>query len=241
VHYIPISALKGDNIVDKSTSMPWYEGEALLNVLEHIEVERDIDLQHPRFPVQYVIRPQVDELHDYRGYAGRITSGIYKIGDPVTIVPSGLTSKISKIELGGKQVEEAFAPQSVILHVEDDVDISRGDVIVKSGDLPKLENEFEALLCWMDSKPLAIGSKYFLQHNSRVVKAVIRNIEYKLDVNTLEKLPSPEHAALNDVLKVTIKTSEPIAIDSYNDLRTNGGAILIDQTSYVTVGACMLQ
>ncbi len=145
------------------------------------------------------------------------------------------------MNLGTTEVEEAFAPQSVILHVADDVDISRGDVIVKSEDVPRTENEFDALLCWMDSKPLSVGSKYFLQHNSRVVKAVIRDIAYKLDVNTLEQLPSPENASLNDVIKVTIKTSEPIAIDSYSKLRTNGGAILIDQTSYVTVGACMLQ
>ncbi len=241
VTYIPISALKGDNIVDASTEMPWYEGETLLDVLENIEVERDIDLKHGRFPVQYVIRPQSSDLHDYRGYAGRITSGIYKVGEAVTVLPSGVRSKISAIEVGSKNVEEAFAPQSVILHLEDDVDISRGDVIVKNDDLPKLENEFEALICWMDAKPLSVGNKYLLQHNSRVVKAVIRDIEYKLDVNTLERLPSPEHAALNDVIRVTIKTSEPIALDSYQFLRTNGGAVLIDQTSYVTVGACMLQ
>jgi sulfate adenylyltransferase subunit 1 len=241
VTYIPISALKGDNIVDASTDMPWYEGETLLDVLENIEVERDIDLKHGRFPVQYVIRPQSSDLHDYRGYAGRITSGIYKVGEAVTVLPSGVRSKISAIEVGSKNVEEAFAPQSVILHLEDDVDISRGDVIVKNDDLPKLENEFEALICWMDAKPLSVGNKYLLQHNSRVVKAVIRDIEYKLDVNTLERLPSPEHAALNDVIRVTIKTSEPIALDSYQFLRTNGGAVLIDQTSYVTVGACMLQ
>src|SRR5215217_3632633 len=239
--YIPISALKGENIVEKSAALPWYDGESLLTVLENIEVTHDIDLEHPRFPVQYVIRPQRDDLHDYRGYAGRITSGIYKKGDAVTVLPSGLTSKISAIELGGKEIDEAFAPQSVVLHLEDDIDISRGDVIVHSNNQPKLENEFEALVCWMDSKPLQTGSKYLLQHNSRVVKAVVRDIEYKLDVNTLEKQPSPEQAQLNDVIRVTMKTSEPIAVDSYNALPSNGGAILIDQTSYVTVAACMLQ
>ncbi|MBD0364967.1 MAG: sulfate adenylyltransferase, partial [Flavisolibacter sp.] len=220
---------------------PWYEGGSLLHVLENIEVERDIDLLHARFPVQYVIRPQTEELHDYRGYAGRITSGIYKRGDAVTILPSGLTSTIQRIEIGGKVIEEAFAPQSVVLHLEDDIDISRGDVIVKNTDLPRLEKELEVLLCWMDIKPLTQGSKYLLQHNSRVVKAAVKEIQYKLDVNTLEKQPSPEQAALNDVLKVTLRTSEPIAFDSYSDLRTNGGAILIDQTSFVTVGACMIQ
>ena len=239
--YLPISALKGDNIVEKSEALSWYDSAPLLTVLENIEVANDIDLQHPRFPVQYVIRPQRDDLHDYRGYAGRVTSGIYKKGDAVTVLPSGNTSRISAIELGGKAVDEAFAPQSVVLHLEDDIDISRGDVIVRTDDLPKLENSFEALVCWMDSKPLQAGSKYLLQHNSRVVKAVIKDIEYKLDVNTLEKQPSPEHASLNDVIKVTMKTAEPIALDSYNMLPTNGGAILIDQTSYVTVGACMLQ
>lgn len=239
--YLPISALKGDNIVEKTGALSWYEGETLLSVLENIEVAHDIDLEHARFPVQYVIRPQRDDLHDYRGYAGRTTSGIYKKGDAVTVLPSGLTSKISAIELGGKEVEEAFAPQSVVLHLEDDIDISRGDVIVHSDNLPKLENNFEALVCWMDSKPLQAGSKYLLQHNSRVVKAVVRDIEYKLDVNTLEKGPAPEGANLNDVIKVNLKTSEPIALDSYTSLPSNGGAILIDQTSYVTVGACMLQ
>jgi sulfate adenylyltransferase subunit 1 len=240
VKYIPISALKGDNIVDKSNNFTWYEGPTLLDILESIEVESDVDHTHPRFPVQYVIRPQTDDLHDYRGYAGRISSGIYKVGDAVTVLPSGLTSTISAIEINGKEVNEAYAPQSVILHLKDDVDISRGDVIVKNEDQPSLESEFEVLLCWMDSKPLKAGSKYLLQHNTKVVKAVVREIEYKLDVNTLEKLPSPETVALNDVIKAVIKTSEPLAFDSYDRLPVNGSAILIDQTSFVTVGACMI-
>lgn len=239
--YIPISALKGDNIVEKSDAISWYDGAPLLSVLESIEVAHDINLEQARFPVQYVIRPQRDDLHDYRGYAGRITSGIYKKGDAVTVLPSGFTSAISAIEIGGTEVAEAFAPQSVVLHLKDDIDVSRGDVIVHTNDLPKLENTFEALVCWMDSKPLQPGSKYLLQQASRVVKAVVRDIEYKLDVNTLEKQPSPEQATLNDVIKITLKTAEPIALDSYNQLPSNGGAILIDQTSYVTVGACMLQ
>jgi sulfate adenylyltransferase subunit 1 len=241
VTYIPISALKGDNIVDRSSNISWYDEQSLLEVLENIQVEEDINLSHPRFPVQYVIRPQTEELHDYRGYAGKITSGIYKKGDAVTVLPSGLTSKIQSIEWNGKEIEEASAPQSVILHLEDDIDVSRGDVIVVSSDQPFLNNEFETLLCWMDSKPLSEGSRYFLQHNSRIVKAVVKEIHYKLDVNTLEHESSPSSANLNDVVRATIKTSEPIAFDRYNELRTNGGAILIDQTSYVTVGACMLQ
>lgn len=241
VTYIPISALTGNNIVERTKELKWYAGEPLLSVLEKIEVQRNIDLQHPRFGVQYVIRPQTKELHDYRGYAGKITSGIYKKGDAVTVLPSGLKSRIQKIEIGGKEVEEAFAPQSIILHLEDDIDISRGDVIVRGNDLPKVENELELLLCWMDAKPLVTGNKYLLQHNSRTVKAVVRSIDYRLDVNTLQKLSDPEGITLNDIARVTIKTAEPIAYDSYSHLRSNGGAILIDQTSYVTVGACMIQ
>lgn len=241
VTYIPISALKGDNIVEKSSNIFWYEGSALLEVLENIQVEQDIDHEHPRFPVQYVIRPQTEELHDYRGYAGKITSGVYKKGDSVVVLPSGTSSKIKSIELNGKEVSVAIAPQSIILHMEDDIDVSRGDVIVNTSDVPELSNEFETLLCWMDSKPLAEGNKYFLQHNSRIVKAVVKEIHYKLDVNTLSQQPSPSSVGLNDVVRAKIKTSEPIAFDAYRNLRTNGGAILIDQTSYVTVGACMLQ
>lgn len=241
VTYIPISALKGHNIVDKSEELGWYEGPSLLEVLENVQVQHDVDLKHARFPVQYVIRPQTESLHDYRGYAGKLVSGIYKKGDAVTVLPSGITSTISAIETGGKQVEEAFAPQSVILHLADDIDISRGDVIVKSSDLPQVEQELEVLLCWMDSKPLVAGKKYLLQLNSSVVKSVVKEIEYKIDVNTLEQLAAPEQAGLNDIVKVVIKTAKPLVFDQYKKLKVNGGAILIDETSHVTVGACMIQ
>lgn len=241
ITYIPISAINGDNIVGKSPGFPWYDGESLLHILENVEVSRDVNLTDARFPVQYVIRPQTDDLHDYRGYAGKIISGIYKKGDKVTVLPSGLTSTVSKIELAGKEVYEAFAPQSVILHLEDDVDISRGDVIVQSNNLPKVENEMEVLLCWMGNKPLAAGNKYLLQINSRVVKAAVKDIAYKLDVNSLEHLQAPEQAVLNDVVRATIKTASPIPFDEYKKLRVNGGAILIDETSNVTVGACMIE
>lgn len=241
VSYIPISALNGDNIVDRSTNLPWYEGTTLLDLLETVELQKDIDLSHARFPVQYVIRPQTEELHDYRGYAGKITSGIYTRGEAVTILPSGLQSRIGKIEVGGKETEQAFAPQSVVLHLEDNIDISRGDLIVPSDDLPKQEQELEVLLCWMGNKPLAEGNRYLLQLNSRVVKTVVKKLAYKLDVNSLEKQPDPGTAALNDIVKATIKTASPVAYDAYGDLRSNGGAILIDETSNVTVGACMIQ
>jgi sulfate adenylyltransferase subunit 1 len=241
VSYIPISAVHGDNIVDKSEKLAWYEGPSLLKFLEELEIQKDINLDDARFPVQYVIRPQTEELHDYRGYAGKIISGIYRKGDTITVQPSGVQSKIKSIELGGKEVEEAFAPQSVILHLEDDIDISRGDVIVRSDNQPRVSQELEVFLCWMDNKPLIAGNKYWLQINSRVVRGVVKNIEYKLDVNTLQKEYGVATAGLNDIIKATIKTASPVPYDSYQDLRENGGAVLIDETSHVTVGACMIQ
>jgi sulfate adenylyltransferase subunit 1 len=240
VTFIPISALSGENIVDPSENMKWYKGETLIDILEKVEVNKDINLSNARFPVQYVIRPQTDDLHDYRGYAGKITSGIYKKGDSITVLPSGQTSTISAIEEGGRNVEEAFAPQSVILHLKDDIDVSRGDMIVKDEDVPPITQEFDTMLCWMDTKVLKPGSKYILQHNGKQVRCAIREIDYKLNVNTLEKESNIESVQLNDICKVGIKTALPLAVDSYKYLRTNGGAILIDETSYVTVGACII-
>ena len=240
VVYIPISALNGDNIVDQSENLNWYEGKTLLDYLETVELENTINLEKARFPVQYVIRPQTEELHDYRGYAGKITSGIYKVGDSVTILPSGTESKISVIEVAQKQVEEAFAPQSIVLHLEDDVDVSRGDLIVKSDDLPKIEQELEILVCWMGDKPLKSGSKYLIQNNTTQVKGIVKDIEYKLDVNTLEK-QEVEQVSLNEIVKLKLKTAKPLAYDSYKDLASNGGIIFIDETSFVTVGAGLIQ
>ena len=241
VKYIPISALNGDNIVEKSERLSWYEGESLLLHLENIQLDSDTNLTDGRFSVQYVIRPQAADLHDYRGYAGKVISGVYHKGDKVIVLPSGIESTIKAIEIGGKETDEAYALQSVVLHLEDDVDVSRGDMIVPINNQPNSEQEFEALLCWMGNKPLIPGNKYLLQINSRLVRSVVKEIEYKLDVNTLQKNYSPEKAVLNDIIKATIKTASPIAYDSYKNLRQNGGAILIDETSCVTVGACMIQ
>ncbi|RNI29834.1 GTP-binding protein [Rufibacter immobilis] len=240
VTFIPISALNGDNIVEKSAAMPWYEGNSLLGLLETVEVHEDVNLTQGRFPVQYVIRPQTEELHDYRGYAGKIISGIYRKGDKVVVQPSGVESTVSAVEVAGKEVEEAFAPQSVVLHLADDVDISRGDVIVKQDAPVQVAQEFEVVLCWMSNTPLVPRNKYLLQINSRTVRCVVKELEYKLNVNTLEKELSPVQAGLNDVVKATIKTASPIVFDAYQNLRANGGAILIDETSNVTVGACMI-
>ena len=241
IKYIPISALNGDNIVENSDHLSWYEGEPLLTYLENVKLDSDINLTDGRFSVQYVIRPQAPELHDYRGYAGKVISGIYHKGDAVTILPSGVETVIKSIEIDGKEAEEAYALQSIILHLEDDIDVSRGDLIVPKNNQPQLEQEFDVLLCWMDNKPLIPGNKYLLQTNSNRVRSVVKEIEYKLDVNTLDKNYSPEKAVLNDIIKAKIKTASPVAFDSYKKLRQNGGAILIDETSYVTVGACMIQ
>lgn len=241
VKYIPISALDGDNIVETSENFPWYEGESLLHYLENVELDSDINHIDPRFCVQYVIRPQGAELHDYRGYAGKVISGIYSKGDKIIVLPSGIESTIKAIEIGGEEVDTAFAPQSIVIHLEDNIDVSRGDMIVHRDNQPKIQQEFEALVCWMDSKPLVAGHKYLLQVNSKVVRSIVKEIEYKLDVNTLQKKYSPAKADLNDIIKVTIKTASPVAFDSYKKLRENGGAILIDETSCVTVGACMIQ
>lgn len=240
VTYIPISALQGDNIVELSSQTPWYEGKALLDHLEQVELNNDVNLNDARFQVQYVIRPQTEELHDYRGYAGKISSGIYKRGDTITVLPQNIQSSISKIEIAGKEVEEAFAPQSVVLHLADDIDVSRGAAIVKADQLPKQSNELEILLCWLDDKPLQSGNKYVLQHNSRSVRVVVRDIAYKLDVNTLQQKQVEGFVRLNEVVKASIKTAAPLVYDSFETLSTNGSAILVDETSNSTVAAVLI-
>lgn len=241
ITYIPISALNGDNIVDKSARINWYDGKPLLQLLEDAEIESDINLTDPRFQVQLVIRPQTDDLHDYRGYAGKVISGIYRKGDKVKILPAGIDSTISKLESAGVEVEEVFAPQSVVIHLADDIDISRGDTIVHADNLPVVNNELEVLLCWMDEKSLQSGNKYLLQHNSRLVRAIVQQVEYKLDVNTLQHLAPEGPVKLNEVVKARIKTASPLVYDPYDRLSVNGSAILIDETSNSTVAAILLQ
>ena len=241
VKFIPISAKDGDNVVDKSEKMPWYKGSALLNLLETVELQTSLNHVNGRFPVQLVLRPQVDELHDYRGYAGKVESGVFAVNDKVKIYPSNIETTIKTIEVGGKEVQECFAPQSAVLHLSDDIDISRGDLIAKEDNLLKTGQDIEALVCWMDEKPLTIGTKYLLQHNSKTVIAMVKEIRYRLDVNTLEKELNPANAGLNEVVEVLLKTSAPLSYDSYQSIRENGSAILIDQTSFVTVGAVLFK
>lgn len=241
VKYIPISALNGDNIVDKSTSITWYEGKPLLQILEEVETDQDINLEDARFQVQLVVRPQTNDLHDYRGYAGRVISGRYRKGDKVTVLPNNIETVICALEVNGAEVDEVFAPQSVTIHLKDDIDVSRGDSIVKSDNQPQVSNECDVLLCWLDEKPLQPGNKYYLQHNSKLVRAVVRNVEYKLDVNSLQHLPVEDSVKLNEVVKATVKTAAPLAYDSYASIQGNGSAILVDETSNNTVAAVLLQ
>lgn len=241
ITYIPISALNGDNIVAPSVSMDWYEGPSLLGFLEEVAVETNNDTDQARFQVQFVIRPQTEALHDYRGYAGKVLSGVYKTGDAVKVLPAGIDSTITTIEVGGKTVEEAFAGQPVVLQLKDDIDISRGDTIVKQEQEPTVANEIEVLLCWLGDKPLQVGNKYYLQHNSRLVRTVVKEIEYKLDVNTLSRESVEGGVKLNEVVKATIKTASPLVFDAYKTLPANGSAILIDETSNSTVAAVLLQ
>ncbi|SEN05821.1 sulfate adenylyltransferase subunit 1 [Chryseobacterium taichungense] len=240
VNYFPISAFHGDNIVSESENMVWYQGPTLLDFLENVEVDHKKDFESPRFQVQYVIRPQTDELHDYRGYAGEVISGAYKKGDEITVMPQNIQTRISKLETGGKEVNVVFANQPAVIHVEDDIDISRGDFLVKSEDLPKIENEIEAVVCWLDKKELNEGNKYFIQHKSKLLKALVKEIEYKIDVNTLEKIPVTESIRLNEVVKVRLKTASPLVFDSFEESKATGNAILVDETSNSTVGAVMI-
>lgn len=241
ITYIPMSALKGDNIVDWSEKMAWYEGKPLLEFLEEVEIANDINHDNARFQVQYVIRPQTEELHDYRGYAGQLSSGVLKKGDKVTVLPAGHETTILDLETGGRKTDEVFAPQPAVIQLSDDYDISRGDTIAKTDDLPRINNELEVVLCWLDDKPLQKGNKYFLQHNSRLVKAVVKEIAYKMDVNSLQQQPVEGGVKLNEVVKATIKTASPLVYDSYETINVNGTAILVDETSNSTVAAVLLQ
>lgn len=240
VDFFPISAFNGDNIVEKSDKIPWYEGPSLLDFLENVEVSEDIDFDNSRFQVQFVIRPQTEELHDYRGYSGHVISGTYKKGDKITILPQNIDTTISKVETGGQEVDEVFAQQPAVIHISEDIDISRGDYFVKTDRQPNVENEFEAIVCWLDKKELNEGNKYFIQHKSRLVKAIIREIEYRMDVNTLERTPVTDSVKLNEVVKVRIKTASPLVFDSFDKNNSTGSAILVDETSNSTVGAVMI-
>ena len=239
VHYFPISAFVGDNIVNTTEAMPWYKGTSLLDFLETIEISQN-SYKEPRFQVQYVIRPQTEALHDYRGYAGEIISGTYRKGDAIVVLPEGISTKISKIERNGEEVAEAKAGEPVVMHIEDDIDISRGDYFASEEAEPTQSQEIEAIVCWMDKRALKEGNKYLLQQRSRLVKVVVKEIAYKIDVNTLDQEEEVESVKLNEIAKIRIKAAAPLVYDAFTDNPPMGSAILIDETSNATVGAVMI-
>ena len=239
VHYFPISTFVGDNIVNTTEAMPWYKGTSLLDFLETIEISQN-SYKEPRFQVQYVIRPQTEALHDYRGYAGEIISGTYRKGDAIVVLPEGISTKISKIERNGEEVAEAKAGEPVVMHIEDDIDISRGDYFASEEAEPTQSQEVEAIVCWMDKRTLKEGNKYLLQQRSRLVKVVVKEIAYKIDVNTLEQEEEVESVKLNEIAKIRIKAAAPLVYDAFTDNPPMGSAILIDETSNATVGAVMI-
>lgn len=240
VSYFPISALKGDNIVSKSSRTDWYEGNSLLEYLEEVTINEEKN-NGSRFQVQYVIRPQTEELHDYRGYAGQILSGKFTKGDKIHILPAELTTEITKIEINGVEKEEAFEGQPAVIHLANDVDISRGDIFATEEHVPTVEKDLELLLCWLDQKPLQPGNKYLLQQNSRLVKAVVKEVDYKINVNTLIREQTDGEIKLNEIVKVTLRTAQPLVYDSFTNNKTTGSAILVDETSNSTVAACIIQ
>ncbi|MCW3085769.1 MAG: sulfate adenylyltransferase subunit 1 [Bacteroidetes bacterium] len=240
VKFIPISALNGDNVVDASKKMNWYKGPALLNSLESIDITNDQNLNDARFPVQYVIRPMNNEYHDYRGYAGRVAGGIFKKGDAVTVLPGGSSSTIKSIDFAGASLEEAFAPMSVTLTLQDEIDISRGDLIVKSTNVIEATQEIDVMICWLTEKKLQPNGKYLLKHTSKDVRCIVKDIQYKVNISTLEKMEDDKTIGLNDIARITLRTTAPLAVDKYNINRNTGSIILIDEATNVTVGAGMI-
>ncbi len=241
VYFIPISALLGDNVVDESDNMPWYEGSTLKYILENIHISSDENLIDCRFPVQYIIRPRNDTFHDYRGYAGKIASGIFKPGDNVKVLPSGFTTTISSIENQNKNVDEAFPPMSVVMQLANDLDVSRGDMIVRENNVPTIDQDIDITVCWMNKKKLELGKKYILRHTTKKTKCIVKEIRYKLDINTLHRLENVHELGLNDIGRITLRTAQPLFFDSYRRNRSTGSLILIDEQTNETVGAGMIR
>lgn len=239
VEYIPMSALNGDMVVERGDELAWYKGRTLMNLLENIDIEHDVNTDDFRFPVQWVCRPQTEALHDFRGYMGRIESGSIRVGDQVTILPSGLTSRIKEILLYKNSFEDAFAPQSVALTIEDHLDISRGDMLVKIGERPQIEKEFAAMLCWLSEQSLDPRRKYIIKHTTRMVKGMVKQIDYRVDVNTLDH-EMTDTLKMNDIAHVVMKVQQPIVFDDYARNRATGSIIIIDETSNNTVAAGMI-
>ena len=240
VHFIPISALKGDNVVEKSKNMPWYGGSTLLYYLEHVHIGSDHNFIDCRFPVQYVIRPYSDEFHDYRGYAGRIAGGVFKKGDKVMLLPSGFTSSIAKIDTYEGELEEAYPPMSVTLLLEDDLDLSRGDMIVRENNHPQVSQDLEVMICWFNERPLQLRGKYTILHTTREARCIIQDIRYKLDINSLHRNVEDQDIRMNDIARIAIRTTQPLFFDSYRKNRITGSVLFVDEGTNETVAAGMI-
>jgi sulfate adenylyltransferase subunit 1 len=240
IQFVPISALNGDNVVDKLDNMPWYEGGTLRYILENIHVASDQNHIDPRFPVQYVIRPISDKYHDYRGYAGRVAGGVFHRGEKVMVLPSGFVTTLESIDSHETVLDEAFPPMSVTFRLSDDLDLSRGDMIVRENNVPQISQDIEAMICWMSDKPLQPGTKYYLRHTTTEVRAMVKEIVYKVDVNTLERQPDGKELRMNEIGRVQLRTTKPLFFDSYRKNRTTGSFILIDEGTFNTVGVGMI-
>ena len=238
--FIPISALKGDSVVERSLSMPWYTGPTLLAHLENLYIASDRNLVDCRFPVQYVIRPRDDDHHDYRGYAGCIAGGVWKVGDPVMVLPSGLETAVAAIDGPHGPVDEAYPAMSVIIRLTDDLDVGRGDMLSRPGNHPAVTQDIEATVCWMVDRPLVAGARYTLKHTTRSVRAVVRDVRYRLDVNTIHRDETASDLGLNDIGRIALRTTAPVMVDPYRRNRNTGSFILIDEATNVTAGAGMI-
>ena len=241
IRFVPISALNGDNVVNRSENMPWYDGETMLHTLETIHIASDQDHINARFPVQTVIRPKSDEFHDYRGYAGRVAGGVFKPGNEVMVLPAGFTTKIKSIELLGQELEEAYSPMSVTMTLEDDIDISRGDMIVRPNNQPRVAQDIDVMLCWLNNTPARPNAKYTIRHTTNEARCMIKEIIYKVDINTLHRIEDDKTIGMNDILRVTLRTTRPLFVDDYNDNRNTGSIILIDEATNETVAAGMVR
>ena len=240
IRFIPISALDGDNVVNRSKHMDWYQGAPLLNTLENLHISSDINKIDARFPVQTVLRPQRDGFMDYRGYAGRVASGIFRPGDKVTVMPSGFTATIKSIDTYEGSLKEAYAPMSVSISLENDIDVSRGDMIVKTANQPKAVQEFDTMLCWLNNNSASPKVKYTILHTSNEQKAMIKDVMYKIDINTYRREEDDKNLNMNDIARVKIRTTRPLMVDEYRDNRVTGSFILIDHTTHETVAAGMI-
>jgi len=240
IRFIPISALKGDNVVDKGENMNWYSGRSLLSTLEEIYISSDRNLIDCRFPVQNVIRPHTEEFHDFRGYAGRVESGVFKVGDEIMTLPSGFTSKIKEIYKGKEKLKQAFPPMSVCMTLEDEIDTSRGDMIVRANNKPEPSQDLDLMLCWMGDQPLQPGRKYLLRHTSNEARTMIKEIQYKVDINTLHRMEDDKTINMNDIARVKLRTTKPLLVDSYRQNRASGSVILVDEADFNTVAAGMI-